>query len=197
MADPNRNPNTPPPPPPPTPQPPPAVEPERRTAAPLLWIVLLLALLAFGWFIYSQRAGVTTAPETLPPPAVEIGDGQDAAAERERAADDARRQAREKPRPAAPAATPDRVAEPLTRVQPVYPPAAYRDRAQGTVLVSAVVGTDGRPGDVTIVSRSGSRDLDLAAIEAVREWTFQPAISGGEPVSSTVEVPVTFRRDDD
>ncbi|MEN1971219.1 energy transducer TonB [Luteimonas sp. MJ204] len=192
MADPDRNPNTPPPP----PQPPPAAGPERRTAAPLLWIVLLLALLAFGWFIYSQRAGVTTAPEALPPPAVEIGDGQDAAAERERAADDARRRTPEPPRPAAPAVTADRGAKPLTRIQPVYPPAAYRDRAQGTVLVSAVVGVDGRPGDVTIASRSGSRDLDRAAIEAVRKWTFQPAISGGDPVSSTVEVPVTFRLDE-
>ncbi|MEN1940356.1 energy transducer TonB [Luteimonas sp. MJ246] len=192
MTDPNRNPDTSPPPPQP-----PAVEPERRTAAPLLWIVLLLALLAFGWFIYSQRAGVTPAPDALPPPAIGVDDGQDAAAERERAADDARRQARDDAPPAAPAVAPDRDAEPLTRVQPVYPPAAYRDRAEGTVLVGAVIGTDGRPGEVDIVRRSGSRELDRAAVDAVRKWTFQPAIRAGDAVSSTVEVPVTFRLDDE
>ena len=86
----DRNPDMPPP-----EQPPRQDEPARRTAAPLLWIVLLLALLAFGWFIYSQRAGMEVAPDAAPPPPVQIGDGQDAPAERERAADDARRAARD------------------------------------------------------------------------------------------------------
>ncbi len=186
-------------PPPPAPPPPPPQEaPERRTAAPLLWIVLLLALLAFGWFIYSQRAGVAPAPEAVPPPPVAIGDEQDAAAERERAADDARRAERadrERPSPEPAAAGPDRDATPLARVEPDYPVEAYRRREEGTVLVGATVGADGRPARVEVVRRSGSRDLDQAAVDAVRQWTFEPAVRGGRQVEAEVQVPVTFRID--
>lgn len=182
--------------PPPPPAPPPQGVPEQRAAAPLLWILLLLALLAFGWFIYSQRAGVAPAPETVPPPPVAIGDGRDAAAERERAADDARRANRDERAPAAPApAGPDREATPLARVEPDYPVEAYRRREEGTVLVGATVGADGRPARVEVVRRSGFRDLDQAAVDAVRQWTFEPAVRGGRQVEAEVQVPVTFRID--
>jgi len=180
-------------------RPTPPSERERRTS-PLLWILLLLALLAFGWFIYSQRAGVTTAPEPLPLPAVEIGDGAEDAAERERAADDARRAAREREareqrdRAADDAvAGPDREATPLTRVEPEYPLEAYRRREEGTVLVGAGIDASGRPVDVQVVRRSGSRELDDAAVAAVRQWTFEPAVRDGKAVASEVQVPVTFR----
>jgi protein TonB len=183
---------------------PPRDEPQRRTAAPLLWIILLLALLAFGWFIYSQRAGVDTAPQPAPPPAVEVGDGREAAAERERAADDARRASREREarqeraareRAGAKVAGPDRAAAPLTRVEPDYPVQAYRAREEGTVLVGASIDATGKPVNVQVVRRSGSRDLDQAALEAVRQWTFEPAVRGGTAVASEVQVPVTFRID--
>lgn len=174
-------------------------QPEPRTAAPLLWIVLLLALLAFGWFIYSQRAGVAPAPEPLPPTPVAIDDGRDAAAERERAADDARRAARDAserdPRPARAPVAPDREATPITRIEPDYPVEAYRLREEGTVLVAATVGADGRPAGVQVVRRSGSRELDQAAVDAVRQWTFEPAIRSGRAVTAEVQVPVTFRID--
>ena len=180
----------------PDPIPPPPDEPRRRTAAPLLWIVLLLALLAFGWLIYSQRSGVAPPPEPAPPPPVAIGDDRDAAAERERAADEARR-ARDA-RPAAPAparAGPDRDAAPLSRIEPEYPVEAYRRREEGTVLVGATVGANGRASDVKVVRRSGSRDLDDAAVAAVRQWTFEPAVRDGRMVTAEVQVPVTFRID--
>ena len=191
MADPN--PNLP-------PQSPPPHEPERKTASPLIWLLLLLALLAFGWLIYSQRSGGTTAPETLPPPAADIGDGQDAAAERERAADDARRAAREAEARAraetpAPVAGADREATPVTRVEPEYPVEAYRKREEGTVLVGASVDATGKPLDVQVVRRSGSRELDQAALDAVRQWTFEPAVRDGQAIASDVQVPVTFRID--
>lgn len=170
-------------------------DPERKSSSPLLWILLLLALLAFGWFIYNQRAGVSDAPDPLPPPATELGDARDAAAERERAADDARRASREGT-PAARAATvPDGEPELINRVQPEYPATAYRERAEGTVLVGILVDTNGRPVEVEVVSRSGNRELDRAAVDAVRQWTFQPAMRDGRKVEARVEVPVTFRLD--
>lgn len=184
----------------PNPSRPPPPAPERKRASPLLWILLLLALLAFGWFIYSQRAGVTTAPEPLPPPPVDIGDGQDAPAERERADDDARREARARQEREADAGAtettrPDRDATPLTRVEPEYPLEAYRRREEGTVLLGVDIDSSGKPVDVRVVRRSGSRDLDQAALEAVRQWTFEPAVRDGRAVASEAQVPVTFRFD--
>ena len=41
--------------------------------------------------------------------------------------------------------------------------------------------------------RSGSRDLDRAAVNAVRQWRFQPAQSNGQPVPGTIEVPFDFK----
>ncbi|MGY1457483.1 MULTISPECIES: energy transducer TonB [unclassified Luteimonas] len=170
-------------------------DPERKSSSPLLWIVLLLALLAFGWFIYNQRAGVSDVPEPLPPPAADMGDARDAAAERERAADDARRESRERPAQPRATAAPDSEPELTNRVQPEYPATAYRERAEGTVLVGILVNANGRPVEVEVVRRSGNRELDRAAVDAVRQWTFQPAMRDGKKVEARVEVPVTFRLD--
>lgn len=169
---------------------------ERKSATPLLWLLLLLALLAFGWFIYNQRAGQSMEPEALPPPAVDVGSEQDAAAERERAADDARRAAREREAAASPRAAPDSDAAPVNRVQPEYPAAAYRAREEGTVLLGVQVGADGQVAGVDVIDRSGNRELDRAAVEAVRQWRFNPAVRDGEKVEATVNVPITFRIDD-
>lgn len=62
---------------------PPPGQPVRRSN-PLLWIVVLLALLALGWFVYNQSVGRGPAPG-LAPPAIGSGDARDAAAEHERA----------------------------------------------------------------------------------------------------------------
>lgn len=174
----------------------PPTGPDRKSSTPLLWIVLLLALLAFGWFVYNQRAGVSDSPEPLPPPAVDVGDAQDAAAERERAADEARREARETAPQRRASVTPDSDPSLVNRIQPEYPLAAHRDRAEGTVLVGILVDSSGRPSEVEVVRRSGNRDLDRAAVDAVRQWTFEPAVRGGRKVEARVEVPVTFRLDE-
>ena len=46
-----------------------------------------------------------------------------------------------------------------------------------------------------MIRRSGSRALDRAAVDAVRQWTFEPAVRGGRTVAADVQVPVTFRID--
>lgn len=194
MADPNPNTGG------PGATPPPGDRPPRRSATPLLWLLVLLVLIAFGWFIYSQRAGRSVAPGALPPPAIDIGDERDAAAERERAADDARRRAREREAAAAdtaPPSVPDAGPELLNRIQPVYPSTAYRNREEGTVLLAILVDAEGRAAEVDVVSSSRSRDLDRAAIEAAKQWTFEPAVRDGRKVEARVEAPVTFRLEAD
>jgi protein TonB len=39
--------------------------------------------------------------------------------------------------------------------------------------------------------------LDEAAVAAVKEWRFRPAQRAGRPVTATVEIPISFRLDDE
>jgi protein TonB len=172
----------------------------RKSVNPLLWLLLLLALLAAIWFFHDRQASNATVDATPATPHIITGDSQEAAARAERAQADAaaaRRTARaeraSRERAAAKPRIADRGPEPVARVQPGYPPTAYRNREEGSVLVRAQVGADGSPTDVTVVRRSGSRDLDNAALDAVRGWHFRPAIENGKAVASTVEVPIDFK----
>lgn len=58
----------------------------RKAGGPLLWILVLIALLAFGWYLYS-RLGPGTAPAPAPGAvtSTRIGSEPEAAALRERA----------------------------------------------------------------------------------------------------------------
>ena len=56
------------------------------------------------------------------------------------------------------------------------------------------VGTD-VPLSVDVAQRSGSRDLDRAAVDAVRQWRFVPARRGEEPIAASVVVPIVFSLD--
>ena len=76
---------------------------------------------------------------------------------------------------------------------PEYPSSAMRNGDQGTVMVRVEVGVDGLPTSVEVAQRSGSRDLDRAAVNAVRQWRFQPAQRDGQPVPGAVTVPIDFK----
>ncbi|HVJ38262.1 MAG TPA: energy transducer TonB [Stenotrophomonas sp.] len=76
---------------------------------------------------------------------------------------------------------------------PNYPPAALRRGDRGTVVVRVEVDTSGAPAGVALVQRSGSRDLDRAAMEAVRAWRFQPAQREGQAVPGSIEIPFDFK----
>ena len=167
---------------------PPADAPPRKGSSPLIWILILVALVALGWYFLSQRTPST--PPTVPDAPV-IGDGIAPPAEREPATTTEPRAAA--PRPAVQA---DRDARPLSQPEPTYPPAAARSREEGTVMLLVQVDASGRPTDVSVETRSRSRDLDRAAIDAVRGWTFEPAIRDGKPQASAVRIPVEFTLED-
>ena len=44
-----------------------------------------------------------------------------------------------------------------------------------------------------VIQRSGARDLDRAALEAVRGWRFQPAHNNGQPMQATLDIPFDFK----
>lgn len=80
--------------------------------------------------------------------------------------------------------------EAVTRVPPSYPDLAREAGVDGTVLVQALVGKDGRVRDVRVVKSIPM--LDDAARAAVRQWVFKPALSNNKPVAVWVAVPVKF-----
>lgn len=76
---------------------------------------------------------------------------------------------------------------------PRYPSVALRRGDAGDVVVRVDVDATGNPGGVTLVQRSGSRDLDRAAMEAVRHWRFHPAQRNGQPVAGSTDIPFEFK----
>ena len=78
--------------------------------------------------------------------------------------------------------------------EPEFSEAARKAGYQGTCVLSLIVGTNGRPRDIRLVRRLGMQ-LDEKAIEALREWTFEPAQKGGKPVEVAIEVEFSFHLD--
>jgi protein TonB len=81
----------------------------------------------------------------------------------------------------------------LNRAEPVYPQDAREARAEGRVVVQAVIRYDGTIGNVTVLTRAeGWPSLDEAAVAAVRKRTYRPAMKNGEPVSVYFTIRVDF-----
>lgn len=78
------------------------------------------------------------------------------------------------------------------QVKPRYPESAKRAGVQGVTTLRVRVLENGRVSEVMIDQSSGFRDLDIAAMEAVRKWLFEPARRGPEAVSVWVILPVQF-----
>jgi protein TonB len=80
--------------------------------------------------------------------------------------------------------------EAITKVNPEYPEIAREASVDGTVMVQALVGKDGRVKDARVVKSIPM--LDAAAITAVKQWVFKPALSNNKPVAVWVAVPMKF-----
>lgn len=74
---------------------------------------------------------------------------------------------------------------------PIYPSVARAARIEGTVILEAVIDSDGTVREVRVL-RSVPL-LDSSAMDAVREWRFTPTLLNGEPVPIVLTVTVTFR----
>jgi len=61
----------------------------------------------------------------------------------------------------------------IRKVEPVYPPAMIRARQDGSVVLDAIIHTDGTIGDITIL-QSLNPLFDRAAIDAVKQWQYTP-----------------------
>jgi protein TonB len=81
--------------------------------------------------------------------------------------------------------------EPITKVNPEYPDIARDAGVEGTVLVQALVGKDGRVMKTQVTK--GVPMLNDAAEAAVKRWVFKPALSNNKPVVVWVAVPIAFK----
>jgi TonB family protein len=79
-------------------------------------------------------------------------------------------------------------------VRPVYPRAARVAKVSGTVYLDVIVRGDGTVGEITVVdsTRTGSGFED-AAIAAVKQWRYRPAMRGAQPVDASILVRVDFQ----
>ena len=80
----------------------------------------------------------------------------------------------------------------LVQPKPPYPRMARKRGWQGLVVLRVQVDEGGVPCDIRIHQSSGFELLDEAAREAVKNWTFRPALKNGKAVASAVDVPLRF-----
>jgi protein TonB len=75
--------------------------------------------------------------------------------------------------------------------EPEFSEEARKAKYQGVCTLGLIVGADGRPSNIRVLSSLGM-GLDEKAIEAVRNWKFEPAMKDGHPVRVEIAVEVDF-----
>ncbi len=115
---------------------------------------------------------------------------------------DAPVRARPPGRAAAPApasgATPQRIrvgsnvqrAKLVEQPAPIYPPLARQARISGAVRLNVIIGMDGTVQNITV--DSGHPLLVPAALDAVKQWVYQPTLLNGQAVEVATQVEVNF-----
>ena len=88
-----------------------------------------------------------------------------------------------------PGVTPPRL---LKKIEPEYTTEARQQFVQGTILLDLVVGADGLPANIKVLSPLGF-GLDERAVEAVTKWRFAPGTKDGKPVVVGANIEVNFR----
>ena len=78
----------------------------------------------------------------------------------------------------------------IRAAKPVYPPNAMRNFITGDVRITAEVRPDGHVGKVTVIS--GPAALRAAAVEAMKQYEYEPATQGGKPQPSQITTTIKF-----
>ena len=78
----------------------------------------------------------------------------------------------------------------IHKVQPEYPEAVRKAHIEGTVVLCAVIGKDGKL--VNLQAVSGPKELIDPAMKAVQQWVYKPYLLDGEPIDVETEIRVNF-----
>ncbi len=78
----------------------------------------------------------------------------------------------------------------ITLVHPVYPPVARQSGIEGTVILEVTTDITGHVANAKILRSIPL--LDQAAVDAVKQWVFEPTVINGKPISLTFTTTVRF-----
>ncbi|MCP3964325.1 MAG: energy transducer TonB [bacterium] len=73
-----------------------------------------------------------------------------------------------------------------------YPREARQEEVEGVVLVKTIIEKDGKVSDVRVLEGL-PHGLSEAAVEAIKQWRFEPALMDGEPIAVYYDLTVNFR----
>jgi TonB family protein len=86
----------------------------------------------------------------------------------------------------------------IEQVRPVYPQELRNSGLEPSIVIEAVIGTDGRISSPRVLSNSTGSPIDplfvYAALDAVRQWRHSPAELNGTPVEVSTTITVAFKR---
>lgn len=80
----------------------------------------------------------------------------------------------------------------IKEVAPIYPAIAQSARVQGDVVIEATIDDEGKVADARVVKSVPL--LDQAALDAVRQWEYQPSLLNGIPTPVVMTLTVKFTR---
>jgi TonB family protein len=81
----------------------------------------------------------------------------------------------------------------ISASRPVYPERLQQLGIEGTVLMRAVISIEGGLLNLEVISTGVNPDLAKAALEAVRQWRYQPTLLNGQPVEVATTITVEYR----
>ena len=87
----------------------------------------------------------------------------------------------------------DRQPTPAYQPKPTYPAFARRLGHEGRVVIRIQVLSSGTVAAASIERSSGYAVLDEVALATIKRWRFRPAQRAGQPVDATLNVPITFK----
>ncbi|KLV04208.1 energy transducer TonB [Photobacterium aquae] len=74
-------------------------------------------------------------------------------------------------------------AMPLYRVEPKYPARAMKQGAEGYVVMSFTIDSQGRPSDIKVLEAKPRRLFEREAMQALRKWKYQPKVVDGKAIA--------------
>lgn len=81
----------------------------------------------------------------------------------------------------------------VRQVPPAFPPDAVRKRQSGWVEVRITVGPQGNVTGAEVVRSQPARVFDRAAVAAVQQWRFEPALRDGQPIAAQRTQRIEFK----
>jgi protein TonB len=78
----------------------------------------------------------------------------------------------------------------IQSVKPKYPPEAVQQRIEGAVILHGIVGIDGMVHELAVMR--GDAILRQAALEAVRQWRYEPYKRDGTPIAMPIDITIDF-----